>query len=294
MNEDGDSLLKFNSTSKQNQAAAPDSRAVNRKGWKKLWRPPGPGNSPWPRRTPTTDGISLTRRRPAGLSLLLGDKQTRQTVPNKSPVSVCLGVSMLGNSLTEGRACRGHWAHLVVSRFVFCTRTSAGTSNAAVATLYCSSAEQFQELGWDLKSQSKSRTSWLHQHHIPSPVPSPALPWVVLKVPESPAGTHRLGPGAAGLLLLCWVAAPRSKRLGGSSEIQLTHQTLLGFTCQLQERKRDKESSKRYFISLECRAGQVYLSCSEYFRACYIVYMVIIQNPGLNFLSKSSLPFSRP
>lgn len=97
------------------------------------------------------------RRRPAGLSLLMADKQTRQTVPNKSPVSVCLGVPTLGNSPVEGRACRGHWARLVVSRFVFCTRTSIGTSNATLATLYCSSAEQFQELGWDLKSQSKSR-----------------------------------------------------------------------------------------------------------------------------------------
>lgn len=132
-------------------------------------------------------------------------------MPNKSPVSVCLGVSTLGNSPTEARACRGHRAHLVVLRFVFCTRTSTGTNNAVVATLYCSSAEQFQELGWDLKSQSKSRGFCIlapltpHSQHCSLPCTSLALGRVVLKVPVSPVvtGTSRLVPGAAGLLLLC-------------------------------------------------------------------------------------------
>lgn len=165
MNGNGDSLLKFNSISKQNQAAARDSRAGNRKGWKQLWRPLGPGNSSWPQRTATTDGISLTRKQ-ARLSLLMGDKQRDKLCPTRA---LSASASLSPCWVT---ARRGPWARLVALRFVFCTRMSTGTSNAAVETLYCCSAEQFQKLGWDLKSQSKSRGLC-----ILAPPPAHSLHW---------------------------------------------------------------------------------------------------------------------
>lgn len=131
---------------------------------------------------------------------------------------------------------------------MFCTRTSTGTNNAVVATLYCSSAEQFQELGWDLKSQSKSRGFCIPAPLTPLPALFPPLhfPCTGLSGAEGPSvtGCHKqAGPWSswalAALLSLSGTWSPTAALKFDSLTKPCWAQGSCVFTSQLQERKRD-------------------------------------------------------